>query len=175
MKENPEDEFEPESPGNESPDFSATTSPGKADFSDAQNSDEGPYRLEPAPELETNPAEFLHASSVVYTSATPARPLKPSISTAPIAADLGGIAANGGAVGAVVLGIWSILGSLLTYWSIINGILGLVLGVWGLTSKRPRTAWIGIFLSLIGTVLSTISVGELITNYWDAAKDTYGQ
>ena len=74
---------------------------------------------------------------------------------------------------AVVLGVWSILGSLLTYWSIINGILGLALGVWGLTSKRPRTAWIGIVLCLIGTFLSTVSVGELITNYWNAAKDSY--
>ena len=89
----------------------------------------------------------------------------------PVAVDLEGIAANGGAVGAMVLGIWSILGSLLTYWSMINGVMGLVLGVWGLTSKRPKMAMIGIALCIVGCFLSMMSISEIVSNYWKAAQD----
>ena len=90
-----------------------------------------------------------------------------------VAEELDGIAATGGAVGALVLGIWSILGSLLTYWSIINGVLGLVLGIWGLTSKHPRIAWIGILLCMIGCFLSMISISEIIADFWKMQSEEF--
>ncbi len=90
----------------------------------------------------------------------------------PVAVELEGIAANGGAVGAVVLGIWAILGSFLTDWSMLNGILGGILGLWGLSSKRPRLAWIGIILCLIGGALSMAGISEMIEVYLRTRGET---
>ena len=89
----------------------------------------------------------------------------------PIADNLDNIAANGGAVGALVLGIWSFLGAFITNWSIINGILGIVLGLWGLTSRRRRMALIGILLCLISIFLSLIQVGELVKIYMNPVDE----
>ena len=60
------------------------------------------------------------------------------------------VAANGGAVASVVLGIWSILGSLFSTLSIINSIMGIALGMWGLTSRKQFVAVTGIMLCLVG-------------------------
>ena len=75
---------------------------------------------------------------------------------------LDNMAAKGGAYGSLVLGIWASLGSLLTPWSAINGVLGLLLGVWGLTSHHQKISWIGIILSLLGIVLSFIEFSDMV-------------
>ena len=80
----------------------------------------------------------------------------------PIPKHLQNISANGGSVGAIVLGVWSLLGSLMTSWSVINALLGLLLGFWGVTSQRPRLAWIGIVLCLISMFFSMIQVSEFV-------------
>jgi hypothetical protein len=76
--------------------------------------------------------------------------------------EMDNVAAIGGAVAAVVLGAWSIIGSLITTWSIINCILGIPLGIWGLTSPRRRWATVGIALCVIGFLLSTLQINEMI-------------
>ena len=60
------------------------------------------------------------------------------------------VAAKGGAVGSLVLGAWSIIGSFITPFSFINAILGLMLGLWGMSSNQPRLAFIGLGLSTVG-------------------------
>ena len=171
MKENPEDKLEADSPGIELPDSHTTFPLLDAELAVTADSVENSYQLEPLQIIGAESNEFPQAPPIVYAATRAANLRKPIVEPPPVATELEGIAANGGAVGALVLGIWSILGSLLTYWSLINGIMGLVLGVWGLTSKRPRTAWLGIFLCLIGTFMSMALVSEMIADFWRAAKD----
>lgn len=97
-------------------------------------------------------------------------PLK--IAPPPLAKNLENLSANGGAVGALVLGIWCFLGSFITNWSIINGMLGLLLGAWGLTSRRKKTAWIGIALCTVGILLCLAEFSELINQWWYEVDDT---
>ena len=81
------------------------------------------------------------------------------------------IAAGGGAVAATVLGLLTVGGSFVTNWSIINGIMGIVLGLWGLSSRRRRLAWIGLSLCLIGSVLSIISINDFIQQWFLLQQD----
>jgi hypothetical protein len=67
-------------------------------------------------------------------------------------------AAVGGAVGSCVLGVWSILGSLITPFSAINGIIGVVLGLWGLRSPRYKLSILGIVLAVIGCFMSVLRI-----------------
>ncbi len=92
-------------------------------------------------------------------------------SAPPIAANMDNMAANGGAIGALVLGIWVIAGSFITSWSLINGLLGLIMGFWGLTSRKQRIAWIGISLCLIGIFMCLIEVNHLANQYFNAADE----
>ncbi len=77
------------------------------------------------------------------------------------------LAANGGAVAAVVLGVWSILGSLFTSLSVINSLLGIMLGAWGLSSRKKVLAVFGIGLCVLGVLSCLLNVTsyfwELIT------------
>lgn len=61
---------------------------------------------------------------------------------------------KGGAVGGVLLATLSIAGAFLTSYSLINAFLGLALSAWGLSSDARRLATAGVFLSIIGLVLS---------------------
>ena len=59
------------------------------------------------------------------------------------------LAAQGGAVASVVLGLMSIIGASVTSYSVINALLGLMLGLWGMSSN-VRWPWLGLMLSLVG-------------------------
>lgn len=83
----------------------------------------------------------------------------------PIPEDMDNVAAVGGAVSAVVLGVWAIIGSLISPWSIVNSFLGFVLGMWGMTSRRRRWAIIGIVLCAVGFLLSTFQINELVQEW----------
>ena len=82
------------------------------------------------------------------------------------------MSANGGAVGALVLGVWCLAGSLITNWSIINGLIGLLMGLWGLTSRKRKTALIGICLCLVGIFLSLVQANEIINTFLNAVDET---
>lgn len=94
-----------------------------------------------------------------------------SIPSPKIAGNLENMSANGGAIGSIVLGAWCVAGSFITNWSIINGVIGLLMGFWGLNSRKQRTAWIGIALCIIGIFLSLIQVNELINTYLNAVDE----
>ena len=99
--------------------------------------------------------------------ATAAVSIPPIVATPPpLATNLQNLSANGGALGALVLGIWCLLGSFITNWSIINGMLGLLLGTWGLTSRRKRMAWVGIALCTIGILMCLAQFNELVNQWW---------
>ena len=82
--------------------------------------------------------------------------------TPPIPGEMDNVAAVGGAVAAIVLGVWALLGAFITPWSGINAMLGLVLGSWGITSRYRRLAWVGIVFCLIGAVICVAQNSEAI-------------
>lgn len=63
------------------------------------------------------------------------------------------VAAKGGAVAALVLGCLSVFGAFVTQWSLFNAVIGIMLGLWGLSSNMFRTAVVGIVLCGLGLVL----------------------
>lgn len=77
------------------------------------------------------------------------------------------MAANGGAVAALALGIWSILGSFFSSLSIINSALGIALGLWGLTSRKKYIATTGILLCLLGVMACMFNLTYFV---WDSAE-----
>ena len=77
------------------------------------------------------------------------------------------LAANGGSVASLTLGIWSMIGALFTSFSIVNSFLGMALGIWGLNSRKKSMAAIGITLCVVGMLASMLNVTvyfwELVT------------
>ncbi len=82
--------------------------------------------------------------------------------TPPMPSEMDNVAAVGGAVAALVLGAWSLLGAFVTPWSIINAVLGIVLGIWGISSRRRRLAWIGIMLCLASAIFCLVQYSGII-------------
>ena len=80
------------------------------------------------------------------------------------------IKAKGGAVGAVVLGLFAVVGSFLTGWSAINAAIGLCMGLWGLTSPKRTLALIGVALCVVGALLCIVDVSE----FWGSANSSQG-
>lgn len=65
-------------------------------------------------------------------------------------------AAKGGAIGSITLGVMALLGAMISSASVVTGLLGILLGLWGLTSKYVLLAAIGLGLSLVGIALSVL-------------------
>ena len=176
MNENPEAESEPQDESvsdlaNESPLSGGSNVEVQSDLTAELIESSGAESMTSAEIIEGDEVTVAATPADVETPRVAYRPKLSSADAPPVAVDLEGIAANGGSVGALVLGIWSILGSFLTYWSMINGILGLMLGVWGLASRKPRLAWIGILLSVVGCFMSMMEVGEIVSKYWNVETD----
>ena len=158
-------ESQPE-PGDRSPD-APPESLDAADNADELTAQYGSSSVE-ADSLIVAEAVEDHAADepITATAEVIAKPAAVAIQEpAPLPPELQNLAANGGAVGAVVLGVWSILGSLLTPYSLINGLLGLLMGLWGLSSRRRLLAVVGIVISFIGMTMSLLEVGQLIETY----------
>ena len=75
------------------------------------------------------------------------------------------LAAVGGAVGALLLGIWSIFAATISPYAGITAMVGILMGCWGITSLRKKMAIIGIVLCLIGLGLSVWEINGVISNY----------
>ncbi len=67
-----------------------------------------------------------------------------------VSAEIPNVAAIGGAMASVFLGILSIVGALLTPWSLVNAGMGIAFGLWGFASPRKGLAMAGILASLLG-------------------------
>lgn len=74
------------------------------------------------------------------------------------------IAANGGSIASVVLGVWAIVGSLFTSISMVNSGMGVVLGIWGLSSRKKGLAVLGIVLCTVGALACLMNVAYL---FWE--------
>ncbi len=169
------------------PDDSELNSPAESKFPSTSEGDQQSDSAATVPKLPNNsdPIDAVIVpsvdSDVVYPQATIVEaalvtPGKVSSfrrfsATPKISANLDNIAANGGAVGAVVLGIWSLIGVFVTSWSIINGLLGLLLGLWGLSSGRRRLAMLGILMCLASILLGLLQVGEILNTYMNPVDE----
>lgn len=89
----------------------------------------------------------------------------------PNTGNLENLPAKGGAIGSLVLGIWCVLGAFVTNWSIINGLIGLLMGLWGMASRKQKTALLGILLCVLGIFMSLIQFNELINTYFTATEE----
>lgn len=92
-------------------------------------------------------------------------PPKP-VSYQPPPSPMANLSAKGGAVGAVVLGVLSFMGSFITSYAILNSFLGLALGLWGLRSNHPRMATIGMAICLISAFLCALDISEWLQDLW---------
>lgn len=79
--------------------------------------------------------------------------------------ELQSMSAKGGAVGGFVLGVWSIICSLITYFGFINAAIAIVLGVYGLNSSRRGLAMLGILLGICGLFMSLMEINEVVSDY----------
>lgn len=79
--------------------------------------------------------------------------------------ELHNMAARGGAVGGLVLGILALISSLVTYYAIINASLAILLSVYGLKSRSRRLAVVGIVLGFVAILLSLMEINETLGNY----------
>lgn len=66
------------------------------------------------------------------------------------------LAARGGAIGALLLGLLALAGAWLTPWAAVNAVLGLMLGAWGLYSPMRRTSLIGMALSVASLAVAAL-------------------
>lgn len=102
-------------------------------------------------ESEVMVAELADPSEPPIDAATYARkPAEPPS----VPAQFQNLSAKGGAVASLVLGLMAIIGISFSSLSLLNALLGLTLGLWGLTSNSPWISQIGIGLSLITVVLA---------------------
>ncbi len=83
-----------------------------------------------------------------------------------LAGELSSMASIGGAVGSLVLGIWSVVSALITHFAIVNAGLAIVLAIYGWNSPRRNLAIVGLVLGLFGTLLSLMEFNEVFSNYW---------
>ena len=67
------------------------------------------------------------------------------------------VAAVGGMVATIVLGVFALLLSWWRFEAAVVGLLGLVMGVWGLYSPRRGWALLGMLLCCLAIVLGTIT------------------
>ncbi len=145
---------------NDIADSDGTTSNDSED-SDKQTSDIG----EAPPSREGDPSIVVATmvssegpSEIIEATAVFAKPRE-------MPANFQNLAAVGGAVGALLLGIWSIFGATISPYASINAMVGILMGFWGITSPRKKMAIIGIVLCLIGLGLSVWEVNGIISNY----------
>ena len=80
--------------------------------------------------------------------------------------ELQNLSAKGGAVGGLVLGVWSIISSLITFYGFINAALAILMGAYGLRSHHRGLAAIGIVLGICGLLLSMMEINQSISNYF---------
>lgn len=106
-------------------------------------------------ELTLSPAAPVYSPAVAPKS----RPQQQSALAKPPEV-LENLAAKGGAVGAIVLGTLALLGSFITSYAILNAVIGLLMGVWGLNSSHQRMAGVGMVLCLISAFFCAVEISS---------------
>ena len=122
---------------------------------DPIDAEESLEAVEPIEVAEVSDPEVADASEVVdgaRYAETASQEIQPLVSHQ-LPPQFQNVAAKGGAVGALVLGCLAVFGAFVTQWSLFNAIIGVLLGMWGLSSNMSRTAVVGMILCVIGFML----------------------
>ena len=122
---------------------------------DPIDAEESREAVEPIEVAEVSDPEVADASEVVdgaRYAETASQEIQPLVSHQ-LPPQFQNVAAKGGAVGALVLGCLAVFGAFVTQWSLFNAIIGVLLGMWGLSSNMSRTAVVGMILCVIGFML----------------------
>ena len=121
---------------------------------------EEPILAEPVPEELT-----LAPPAVVYSpEVAPRQTAQLQNATGKPPELLENLAAKGGAVGAVVLGGLALLGSFISSYAVINAVIGLLMGLWGLNSSHQRMAGIGMLLCLISAFFCAVEISSWLAS-----------
>lgn len=88
-------------------------------------------------------ADIVEQHEVAEDAAEPPKKRWEYYEAPPIPKQFQNMAADGGAVTALVLGVFALIGAFFSDLSAFNGILGLAFGGWGLTSNKRRTSILG--------------------------------
>ena len=116
-------------------------------------------------ELVSNAIEVVTAApAVAYDPSVLLPPKKPAVKLPP--SPMANLAAKGGSVGALVLGVLSFAGSFITSYAILNSFMGLALGLWGLRSNHKRMALIGLGLCLLSAFFCVLDISAWLQSLW---------
>ncbi|MDX1944057.1 MAG: hypothetical protein SFU86_01520 [Pirellulaceae bacterium] len=119
--------------------------------------------LDEAPEAAANPVAAAAPTPIATGLPVMPPPKLPSLAR-PVPASTN-LAALGGTVATVVLGVFALALAWWRFEAAIVGLVGLVMGVWGLYSSRRGWALVGMLLCCLAIVLGTIT-GVLQLNHY---------
>ena len=128
--------------------------------------------VDESPEPELVSEEVVPASIVTPTVAYDPSVLLPPVKRRenPPPSQIASLAAKGGAVGAIVLGALSFFGSFITSYAILNSLMGLMLGLWGLNSNHRRMATIGIVICLLSGFFCVVEISSWLQTLWPESE-----
>jgi len=136
---------------------------------DLERPDEDPQNdIEIVPLMDDDAPAMAELATPNAASGANHNPYRDRDAYAPPPLDLGSelknLSATGGAVGSFVLGIWSIISALITFFAFINAGLAILLGLYGLGSGRKKLAIAGIALGVVGLFMSFMEISEWVGN-----------
>lgn len=106
------------------------------------------------------------APAVAYDPSVLLPPVKPGVKPPSPPSQLANLAAKGGSVGALVLGVLSFAGSFITSYAILNSFIGIAMGLWGLRSNHRRLALVGLALCLTSAFFCVLDISVWLQSLW---------
>lgn len=103
--------------------------------------------------------------AVAYNPAILVPPVKPR-GPKPPPTPMANLAAKGGAVGALVLGVLAFVGSFISSYAILNSAMGIAMGLWGLSSNHRRMATIGLILCTVSAFFCVVEISSWLQTIW---------
>ncbi|WP_148618648.1 hypothetical protein [Mariniblastus fucicola] len=143
-----------------------------SDWSDSQTPAEQNSPPQGSATSAISDTEIVDAEAVVAATVVPSVAYDPTvlvprkISSKSPPSPMAHLAAKGGAVGAIVLGVLSFAGSFITSYAILNSFMGLALGLWGLKSNHRKMAMVGILLCLISAFFCAVEISGWLQSLW---------
>ena len=110
----------------------------------------------PAEELTAE--ELRHRADQILEAQIAKSSLRKFSDLPPLADEFRSIAANGGAVTCLILGLIAFVGVWFTPWSAVNGVLAIPFAAWSVRSKMKLAGTIGICLAGIAMLIAFIGI-----------------
>ncbi len=112
--------------------------------------------LSDKPVEELTAEELRHRADQILEAQIAKSPMRKFSDLPPLADEFRSIAANGGAVTCLILGLIAFVGVWFTPWSAVNGVLAIPFAVWSVRSKMKLAGTIGICLAGIAMLIAFV-------------------